>query len=334
MYSLHSLIAILIISTAADASAAQLECTNPNTDEISRTTLGAIKRSMRQLQRKMRKRDILFVDLPSAARRSRRRLEISLAEENWCNVFFDVQNIDDAVGMINIDSAFTSAKFTSLDHWLRDTSIDPATKTIAQRQVKKGTALMSKGNYAKANKALNRAVIAILGVKDGWTIPESLPGAEKLALKNVVIKESDVKKGCPNAGPQTPLEPTIKRLRQAMKERGIRIDDYTLGVALLNDLKHYRNMGATWPALRIVCVMIYKTKSIDIDIGLLSGRLMRLNRLRNQRKLNASKDEDFRVQIRAITSAMGMSDFVEAHALSEKLSISMGYPRKPKLKLR
>lgn len=325
---------ILFAVDVGSAHAARLRCVNPDTDESVTTTPAAVKRSIRLLRRKMRKRAILFTDLSANAQRSRRRIDKALAENSWCTVLFDLRDIEDAVQLIRVDSDFTLAKFTTLDRWLRTADFDRRQRTRAQNHVNRGAALIAKGGYVMANKALNRAVVALLHVADGWQIPPAMPVVSRGELKDVRVSNTEVAEACPNVRPATPLGPMVRRLRTVMNDRRIRLTDYRAGPTLLRDLNHYRRLGARWPAVRVVCAMIHRTTEVNISVGLLTGRLMRLDGLRKERALSDARDEEFRVRVRAITDAMGISDFTTAHRLSEGLTVMMGDRKMPGAEIR
>jgi hypothetical protein len=329
------LIAFILLSTPAAGLAKPAECTDPATGAKTVIRPGRAQRDLKALRRTMEKYGVHILDLPQAVQERHRNLPDFIANKDWCAVYAQVIAIEDALGRIHIDQSFISAKFTRVERLAR--SVNPATLPEIERMMAKAAAQMADRRFEKTNAVLNRVVTKVLGFSDVWRLPKSLPDSEVKATaeaKAPPIDAKEVEAGCPSfakrgKATRENLASTLTRLGELMDRRSIRPFDLKGGEQLVADLTHYNKLSAIWPAARIACALIERTRQVEIDVGLVSKRFQRVRLMREKGQLSSDAEDRYTELVRSAGDHIGNKRFAEAHAELDSLLVLLGEPGRP-----
>jgi hypothetical protein len=318
-------------------AAKSVQCTDPATGDKKAVSVRSVRSGLDRVRRALKKYGIHILDLPQAVQERHSYLPQFLAEKNWCVLNSHVIAIEDALGMMQINQGFIADKFARIERWMRTGIEDPVEKTKAERWLANAAAQMADRRFEDANRLLNKVMGLMFGTSDTWRLPEKLPVPEEATGSSVTappIKTKEVEAGCPllaKRGGATPedLKSTLAKLHRLMDKRTLRPMDLKGGEQLVGDLNSYVKLSATWPAARIACALVDRTRSIEIDLGVVQKRFQRAKNLKEQRGLADGSEQRFKELVRAASDKMMARDFDQAHQDLEALLVLIGEPSRP-----
>ncbi len=322
--------------------AKSVQCTDPSTGDQTRVSVRAVKSGLNRVKRALDRYGIHVLDLPRAVQERHSYLPQFTADKNWCVLNSHVVAIEDALGMMAIDRRFVSEKFARVERWMRTGIEQPARKTQAERWLANAAAQMADQRYEQANRQLNRVMGAVFGSDDTWKLPKELPDAEEVTGSQVSappIETREVEAGCPvlaERGRATAddLKSILGKLRRLMDSRTVRPLDLDGGEQLVTDLESYRKLRAIWPATRIACALVERTRTLEVDLGVVQKRFQRAKNLKEQRGLPAGSEDRFKQLVRSASEQIMQRQFEQAHQDLEALLVLVGESSRPSAAVR
>ena len=313
-----------------------VECINPDTDEKVPVVVPKVKKAIPSFRKALVKKGIHMLDLSDDAHHASRKLTAAIAAKDWCAATLAQRELEDALVVVEIESEFVNQKFSRVERWVRGGEWSEEKRTAAERELANAAAEISAGRHVEANDILTKLLLALFEVGDLWTLPETIPEvADESGGSDVpTVDEWEVEEGCPKLAEQghgtaSDLTRVQAELRRAMDARKVRMSDIRKSEPLLRDLHSYVELDATWPAVRVACVLLARVKAIEIDLSFTMGRYQLVNRLRRAQELDEKRDDAFRVSIRAASDAVAARDFTAAHAKLEEAMVFLGEPAQP-----
>lgn len=326
-------VVLLLVGVAPVHAAKVIECTNPATDDKFKMSMREIKQSVKILTKELGREQVHMLDLPEEAQNDSRGLPAALAAEDWCKAANYARSIEDAIYGTRVHSEFVNQKFSRVELWVRAGDWDPATKMAAERLIALAAAKISEGEHVAANAQLNKTINTIFGTKGLWELPESLPDVSAAVEggAKAVVNEDDVAGGCPKLaakgrGNADDLTEVKKRVKRAMNQRQVRTTDIKGGEALAGDLDSYTKLKAIWPAIRVGCALLHKTKTLEIGLGVTMARYHRVNKMRREKELSEEEQKRFSELVRVISDAVAATDYETAFANLERAFVILGAP--------
>ncbi|MFC1609983.1 hypothetical protein ACFL6C_03425 [Myxococcota bacterium] len=337
MYRILWLINVILVTPTGAFAAKTVECTDPATGDKKMVRVGTVRGGLKAVRRLMQKEGVHILDLPQAVQERHEYLSQFLAEENWCFVNSHVMAIEDALEAMRIDQSFIADKFGRVERWARTGITAPSDKLKVERWMANAAAHMADQRYGRANGVLNKAMGLMFGSTDVWILPSKLP--EPVETKASVIpappvRTKEVEAGCPSLGKRgkanrDELTATLAKLRKLMDKRAIRPMDLKGGEQLVNDLQSYVKLAAVWPATRITCAMIERTRALEIDLGVVQKRFQRVKNLKEDRGVPSGSNERFTQLVRSASNHLMSREFEPAHHDLDALLVLLGESSRP-----
>lgn len=322
-----------VLSTPALA-AKSTKCTDPDTDEKYSVQPRKLPKQVKAVQRDLKQRAIHMLDLTSDSHDARRSLVTTMAGKDWCAAARHLRQLEDDLGLTDVTGGFVAKKFSRVERWIRGAQWPENVRAAAERYLVNAAAQISEGDSQAANRMLNRAMNELFRLRSGWDLPASLPevSSDVSGGEQAEINEEDVENGCPKLfkkgrGDAEDLREARRRLQRVLNKRKIRLIDIKGGAALIADLNSYRDLRAVWPAIRVTCALIRKTKETEIDLGFTMARYLQVNKLK--RASPPADETRFKELVRATSDAIAERKYEAAHEHLEELYVLLGQPSSP-----
>jgi hypothetical protein len=337
-----TLLITLLLSVPGVAWAQKVECTDPSTGDRKTIVVAQVQAGLKSVRKTMQKYGVHILDLSEALQDRHQYLPQFLSEKSWCVVNAHVVGLEDALRATRIDQGFVADKFSRVERWARVTTDNPGRQTQIERLMATAAAHMADRRFEQANGLLNKVIALLFGSADTWQLPKELPAppeSEATSAAPPRVTTAEVQAACPGLAKQgragkEELAGAVERLGKLMDKRSLRPLDIKGGEALIADLVAYEKLAATWPAARIVCAMIDRFESLEIDLGVVSKRFQRVKNLHEGKSLLPAEEERFRELVRATSQSIIDSRFAEAHLSLEALLVMLGEPVRPSAALR
>jgi hypothetical protein len=341
MRKVTSILAALILPAIAEAAPKSVSCIDPATGEKASVGVGSIKSGLDRVRRAMKRYGVHILDLPDSVQERHANLHQFKAEKNWCVLNSHYQDIEVALETMRLDQSFVSEKFARVERWMRDSLVSNRPQAQAERRLAKAAAQMADGRFESANRTLNKVMAQVFGSDDTWKLPAQLPQGDDAgggAVETPAIDTREVEAGCPafaERGNATPaeLDTTLSNLRDLMDRRVVRPLDLKGGEELVADLESYTKLRAVWPATRIACALLHRTRSLEIDLGVVQKRFQRVKNLKEKRGIEPAAEERFKELVRNASRKIMAREYSSAYDELEDLLVVLGEPNPPSASL-
>ena len=191
---------------------------------------------------------------------------------------------------------------------------------------------MQNEKITEANQALNQGLM-LLFPGDKWAVPSESDLRDDTqgvieAKGFVEIRDYQVERGCPNLRGRKfrALKSVVNQLSGLLNKLKIRPLDLRQGSSLMADFRNYYRLGAHWPAIQVACVMMYRSRRIEIGLGSVIRRFSRINSLVQAAFLEDDTLKEFRSHIRIASKELGRREYQRAHDELDKVLVLLGEP--------
>ncbi len=241
-----------------------------------------------------------------------------------CGRYLEIQKLRKAAERVHVDAAFVTAKRVRLLSWQKQLGGKPAQLGGLLQASQKAAAHR---DWARANQQLNHALAALFGNDSALYVPENLPGSggrQASPEAGPLFDEGEVRAACPGAAEKAGAP---KRLAALMDSRKLRPADVRGGAELAAALRAAH--GDTAVTVKLACALLYRLRSVEVDLGFISGRFVQLRAKRAEQELTPVQQERLRQLVREATAHIAARDFAAAHLTLEELLILVGEPAQP-----